>query len=103
MLHRGSKLVAERCKKSFTHRIKNLNNLKQVAMGYHEFRNVPSFPGTPWPTTALSKVSTILTRHTVRCAVKALVTVLDAYKSQFQPIARLCNQGTRGKWLIKWV
>ena len=79
MLHCDSRLAAGRCKKSFIHRTKDLKNLKQVATGYHVFRNAPRFPSVLSLTTALSQASTAPTRHRVRYTVKALVTALDAH------------------------
>lgn len=75
MLHCGSRLVADRCKKSFMHRTKDLKNLKRVATGYGVFRNAPRFPSALSPTTALSQASTAPTTYTV----KALVTALNAH------------------------
>lgn len=103
MLRCGSRLVVDRCKKSFIHRTKDLKYLKQVARGYHVFRNAPSFSGALLPTTAHSQASTIRTRYTKRYAVEALVTCLDAHKSHVKPTARLCKQGTKGKCFSKGI
>lgn len=72
-------------------------------MGYHVFRNAPSFSDALWPITEHSQASTIHTRYTVRYAVEALVTCLDAHKSQVKPTAKLCKQGTKVKWFSKGI
>ena len=79
MLHCGSTLVADRRKKSFMHKTKDLKNLKQIAKCYHVFKNTPGFPSAVSPTAALSQASTAPTRYTVRYTVKALVTALNAH------------------------
>lgn len=96
VLHCDSRLVADRRKKSFIHRTKDLKNLKQVATGYHVFRNAPRFPSALSHTTALSQASAAPTRYTVRYTVKDLV-------AQVKPTARLCQQGTGCKQLGKGV
>lgn len=102
VLRCDSRLVAGRRKKSFIHRTKDLKNLKQVATGYHVFRNASRFPSALSPTTALSQASTAPTRYTVRYTVKALVTALDAYRrARWSQLQGYVSKGQGGNGWVK--